>query len=66
MIKKITPTRSKSKMRILLLRVFITSWMIPLCWILLFPIIYLLGGYWEAKYLCSLISKEFWTGVSEK
>ena len=53
-------------MRILFLRVLIASWMIPLFWIFLFPIVYLLGGYWEAKHLCGLISKEFWSGVSEE
>ncbi len=48
--------------RIILLRLLISWWMIPAVWTLVFAIGYLLSGYNETKDVCIELTKVLWSG----
>jgi hypothetical protein len=52
-------------MRILCLRLFVSWWMIPLIWSIMFIIGYLVFGGKETKAACKSLTNTFWFGELE-
>ena len=51
-------------MRILLLRLLIGWWVIPVAWLLLWPLLYLIGGVEDATETLKYTTKLYWYGNS--
>ncbi len=53
-------------MRILILRCLLGWWFIPIAWLTIFPIVYLLSGNWkDAKNALNELSDSYWNGYNE-